>query len=159
MTVKKRDKPRRQTTKLNGKRVVITTTGKGKVSIKPATILEEDLQTAQCVALRMSPLYGKAFLFAGDMSAAKRGPKAQAMASRTGMIAGEPDLRIYLNGGGLLLIENKTNKGKLSNWQIKRHKELAMLGHDVVVIYAETPNDAVSKMWAAINLRLNLDKI
>ncbi len=53
-------------------------------------------------------------LLAGDQNAAKRGPKAQTQALATGMTPGEPDLRIYLTGGRLRMIENKVGKGKLS---------------------------------------------
>ena len=140
-----------QISKIGGKRVKIKTSAKGKVTISPAGDLEENLQAAQCVSLRMSPGYGKLFLFAGDQNAERRGPKAQAKAVKTGMMAGEPDLRLYFNDGRVLLIENKTKMGKLTNMQIKRHKELASIGHNVVVIRSETPQDAVKQMWDAIN--------
>jgi hypothetical protein len=103
-----------QTTRINGARVVIKTTASGKVTVKPAAVLEWQLQSAQVRALRQMPEYGKLFLLAGDMNAAKRGATATAQAIASGMTPGEPDLRVYLLGGRIGLIENKVGNAALT---------------------------------------------
>jgi len=142
-------KPTSQTTRMNGKRVVIRTSATGRVTVTDAEPREADLQAAQVSALRSMPEYGKRFLLAADMNAERRGPKARVMAVATGMTAGEPDLRLYLDGGKLRMIENKTGKGKLSPAQVDRHAALARLGHVVEVVRANTTEQASA---AAIKL-------
>src|ERR1700744_5010959 len=94
-----------KTTKLkNGTRVVRSTT----------TVPEWRLQAAQVRALRAMPEFNKRFTLAGDQNAGRRGRKAAAIASATGMTPGEHDLRIFMEGGRLGLIENKAEKGRLS---------------------------------------------
>lgn len=142
---------KRQTVRINGKRVVITTSAKGKVTTKAAPPKEWELQAAQVRALRAMPEYGKQFLLAGDMNAAKRGPKAQQEAIAAGMTSGEPDLRIYLQGGKLAMIENKVGKvGRLSPAQVARHASLARLGHIVVTVSATNTEDAASQAVALV---------
>ena len=88
------------------------------------------------------------FLPAGDQNAAKRGPKAQVQAKATGMEPGEPDLRLYIAGGRLRMIENKVGRGKLSPDQVQRHEQLAALGHEVVVVRATSTEDAADQAEA-----------
>lgn len=127
-----------QTVKRDGKRVVIKQTMKsdGTIStrVNAAHTLESELQAAQVAALRALPDYGVRFLIAGDQNAAKRGPVAQLEAKRTGMTPGEPDLRIYIKGGELLLIENKNGGYYLSQEQKDRHVALEDLGFPVWTI-------------------------
>ncbi|MFC5584456.1 VRR-NUC domain-containing protein [Nitratireductor kimnyeongensis] len=166
-----------QTTRINGKRVRIVTKN-GKVTTSAALPLESDLQAAQVRALRAMPEYvatakdaaqaartGKpAFTFAADQNAARRGPKARSEALRTGMVAGEHDLRIYMAGGRLGLIENKVGNpetgsgGKLSPAQKLRHALLEALGFDrQAVIRAVTEEEAAAqavttvRRWLADN--------
>lgn len=138
-----------QTIRVNGARVRLTTRN-GKVTAKPALPLESDCQAAQVRALKAMPEYSKAFLLAGDQNAAKRGPRAQATALATGMAAGDPDLRIYMAGGRLGLIENKVGRGRLSPAQVERHAALARLGHTVTVLRATTPTDAAEQAVALV---------
>lgn len=141
----------RQTTRINGKRSVITTSAKsGRVTVKDAPPLEWELQAAQVRALRALPAYGRRFLLAGDMNAAKRGPRAQAQDTATGMTSGEPDLRIYADGARLLLIENKVGKARLLPAQAARHAALAKLGFDIRVIRATTQDDAAAQAVATV---------
>ena len=90
------------------------------------------------------------FLPAGDQNAAKRGPKAQVQAKATGMEPGEPDLRLYIAGGRLRMIENKVGRGKLSPDQVQRHEQLAALGHEVVVVRATSTEDAADQAEALV---------
>jgi len=138
-----------QTVRLNGKRVRLVTKD-GRVTVKPAPMLEEDMQAAMCQALRKMPGYGTRFLFAGDMNAERRGHKARTKALKTGMAAGEPDMRIYGEGGRLLLIENKVGHSPLTASQQVRHPALAAIGHPVTVIRATTPEDAAAQAVALV---------
>lgn len=140
----------RQTVRINGKRLVITTSASGKVTTKPAPPKEWEIQAAQVRALRAMPEYGKQFLLAGDMNAAKRGPRAQQEAIAAGMTAGEPDLRIYLLGGRVAMIENKVGAGRLSPAQVARHAALARLGHVVVTVSASSTEDAAAQAVALV---------
>ena len=137
-----------QTTRVNGKRVRIVTRG-GKVSVAAAPMLEEDMQAAMVDALRKMPEYGAPprgqFIFAGDMNAERRGHKARTKALKTGMAAGEPDMRVYGAGGRLLLIENKVGRAPLTESQKVRHPLLAAVGHPVTIVRATTPDEAASK--------------
>lgn len=117
------------------------------------------LQAAQVRRLRNMPEHGRQFLIAGDQNAARRGPRAAVEAKATGMTPGEPDLRVYGSGGRLLLIENKTLKGRLSPEQRDRHAALAALGHVVVVIRAATEADAADQAEAIVRGWLDTDKI
>jgi len=94
------------------------------------------------------------YMVIGDMAAGKRNPgKAKAV----GLIAGHPDLSIWLSGGRVVLVELKRAKrhgGKLSKDQIDHHAKLETLGHHVYVIYAETPDDGLNQVMAILNLPL-----
>ena len=139
----------RQTVRIGGKRMVVTTRA-GKVTTKPAPPEEWELQAAQVRRLRAMPEYGKRFLLAGDMNAAKRGPRAQQEAIAAGLTPGESDLRIYLDGARLRMIENKVGSGRLSPPQVDRHAKLAALGHDVAVVRAVSENEAADKAVALV---------
>ncbi|MEK9754414.1 MAG: VRR-NUC domain-containing protein [Rhodospirillaceae bacterium] len=99
---------------------------------------EDDLQMAIVRELRR-----RGTVFAADFNAGKRNPgRAQAM----GLTAGEPDLRLYLPGGRLLLVELKTDRGTVSKAQKDRHRTLTETGFDVRVLRAATPAEAVDKI-------------
>lgn len=130
--------PRTTTRRLeNGTRVVLAAANDNTP--------EWRLQAAQVRRLRSMPEHGRLFLIAGDQNAARRGPRAAVEAQATGMTPGEPDLRVYLPGGRLGLIENKTPKGRLSPAQRDRHAALARLGHPVAVVKAATEADAADQ--------------
>lgn len=135
-------KPTTQTTRINGARVILRTSANGKVTIKPAPVLEWQLQAAQVRALRAMPEYGRQFLLASGMEAGKRGSTATAQAKAAGMTAGNPDLTIYLPDGKVGLIENKVGRASLEASQVARHPALAAIGHPVTVIRATTEEDA-----------------
>lgn len=151
----------RQTTKIGGKRVVITTSAKGKVTIRPAAHTEDELQAAQVQAMRRHPAYVSTadkftagrpgFTFAADMNAERRGPSARAKATRTGMTAGEPDLRLAFSPGRIVYIENKVGKAPLQPSQGTRHAILRALGFTVHVLRAETPDEAVAAILEIVD--------
>lgn len=141
----------KQTTRINGARVVINTNAAGKVTITPANHTEDELQAAQVSALRRHPQFNRTFTFAADMNAERRGPKARAKALKTGMTAGEPDVRLYFGGGRLVSVENKVGNGPLSPAQKGRHTLLRSLGFVVHVMRATTPDEAAAAMLAIVN--------
>lgn len=83
------------------------------------------------------------YLVIGDMAAGKRNPgKAKAV----GLIAGHPDLSIWLSGGMVILIELKTSKGVLSKEQKEHHARLKTLGHNVYTVKATCPANGLSQV-------------
>ncbi|WP_312405250.1 VRR-NUC domain-containing protein [Rhizobium sp.] len=160
---------RTQTTIMNGKRVrLVTTISKAgtKVTVKEAPPKEWELQAAQIQRLRSMPEYARTardagpgkFTLAGDQNASKRGPRAQLEALASGLTSGEHDVRIYMAGGRLGLIENKVGKGPLSPAQKDRHGLLFALGFKLQeVVRAVTRDEAADKAedivrkWLAAN--------
>lgn len=140
---------RTKTTKLaNGTRVT-------RVTTEP---LEWQLQAAAVRQLRSLPEFGRRFTLAGDMAAARRSRQGAAIAKATGLVRGEADLRLYMEGGRLGLIEMKAAKGRLSPEQRDRSALLTRLGftHQAVV-KAATEADAAAQVvsvvrgWLAAN--------
>lgn len=150
-------KPTTQTTRINGARVVIRTSADGKVTVKPAPVLEWQMQAEQVRRLKAMPEYGTSFLLMGGMEAGRRGKQEQVKAKATGLTAGHPDLTIFLPGGRVAMIENKASNGRLSPEQRERHAALSAIGHTVVVIRATTEDDAARlavetvRRWLAAN--------
>lgn len=132
----------RQTTRINGKRVVLTTSASGKVTVKPAPVLEWEMQAEQVRRLKAMPEYGKQFLLVGGMEAGRRGKQEAVKAKATGLTAGHPDLTIFMPGGKVAMIENKAANGRLSPEQRERHAAMAAIGHTVVVLRASTEGEA-----------------
>jgi hypothetical protein len=169
-----------QTTRLNGKRVRITTTTSAtgtKVNVEAAPIEEWLLQAAGVRALRAMPEYAvnaeavadhdnvgrQSFTIAGDMNAGRRSRNESMKAKATGIAAGDPDLRVYLPGGELRLIEYKNAEGVLTDSQKVRHPLLAALGHPVVTLRVCTEAEAAERTVALVRGWLaaandNLDK-
>lgn len=145
----------RQTTVVDGKRVVVVQAmdkaGNVKTKMLEANVLESDLQAAQVTALKKHPAFGRRFTLAGDMGAGKRGPKAIADALRTGLESGEPDLRIYFQGGRLVSVENKAKRTPVSPDQVARHELLRKLGFDVHVIRSTTEDEATRAVLAIVD--------
>lgn len=145
-----------QTTRMNGKRVrIVTTTSEAgtRVRVTDALPQEWELQAAQVRALRAMPEFAKCeadvlsgrgrFTIAGDQNSAKRGPKARMQSIAAGMAAGEHDVRIYMIGANLGLIENKVGNAPFEPSQKVRHPLLAALGFQrQAVIRATSEADA-----------------
>jgi hypothetical protein len=160
-----------QTIRIAGQRVKLTTRN-GKVTAKPAPVLEWELQAEAVRRLKAMPEYASdaakvapgTFTLAADFNAGKRDA---VKASATGVMAGEPDLRIYGSGGRLLMIEYKNADGRLSVdrvrkgkkvvGQVSRHALLRALGYRIEVIKANTPTEcadatvALVRGWLAAN--------
>lgn len=153
-----------QTILLNGKRTVLTTQN-GKVTAKPAPVLEWVMQASAVRALRGLPGYGKQFLLVGGMEAGRRGRSEAAKAQATGLTAGHPDLTIFLPTGRCAFIEYKAANGRLSPEQVERHKSLAAIGHTVEVVRSKSEAEcteatlALVRGWLAANDNVGLAKI
>ncbi len=153
-----------QTTRINGKRVVIRTSKTGKVTVKDAPVLEWQLQAAAVRALKALPNYAKdadtvmantlagvpSFTIAADMNGDYRSGNAAVKAEATGIAAGDPDLRIYLPNGVLRLIEYKGKTGRLTDSQKERHPLLEALGHPVVTMKVLTTDEAADQSVALV---------
>tara|TARA_R110000851_G_scaffold182721_1_gene331836 strand:- start:16319 stop:16726 length:408 start_codon:yes stop_codon:yes gene_type:complete len=111
---------------------------------------EEHLQIAIVEQLRKRERLG-GFTFAADMNAGRRSPKLGAKLRLAGMTSGEADMRFYLSDGRLGMIELKKAKGVLSKSQKERHALLKSLGHDVRVVKAGCPQDAVDQTLAILD--------
>jgi hypothetical protein len=98
-------------------------------------------QAAAVRALKHAMADGLPIRVAGDQNAAKRGAQASSVAKLTGLANGEPDLRVFLPQGRILLFELKTEHGRLSKDQIEAHEQLRALGHSVMVVKREEPLD------------------
>lgn len=115
------------------------------------------VQAAMIRALRAMPEFDKRFTLAGDMAAASRSPQMSVKMKATGLVAGEPDVRIYVEGGRLCLIEVKTDDGRESPEQIDRIALLDNLGFTVEVIQTSDPEQAAQRAvslvrgWLAAN--------
>lgn len=90
------------------------------------------------------------------MNSGRRTLKEAGIAAATGINPGAADLRIFLPGGRLLMAENKTGKGKLSDEQIAAHAEFKQLGHEVVVIQTDSEDEATDTLMALVASRLGL---
>ena len=115
---------------------------KTKKPKKPKAKPEWKLQAAVVSDFHKLQDAGWEFEFAGDMNAGKRNGSR---AKLTGLKAGEPDIRVYLPGARLKMIELKTEDGVVSDAQTKRHKKLRTLGFEIEVVYAATERDAVEQ--------------
>ncbi len=131
-----------KTTRLkNGTRVVRRTD----------TVPEWRIQAAAVRALRALPEFGRRFTLAADMAAHKRRPQDATIAKATGLVPGESDLRVYLEGGRLGLIEFKAATGRLSPEQKDRGALLARLGFGYqTVVKATTEADAAEQAVACV---------
>lgn len=149
------------TSRMRIKKKTITTSEGIRVTtttFTKAPVLEWCLQAAQVRALRSMPEYGVRFAIAGDFNAGRRSPQQSIQAKATGLTSGEHDLRIYLEGGRLGLIENKGEKGRLSPEQKDRHALLGRLGFNLqAVVKASTEEEAANagvalvRKWLAAN--------
>lgn len=113
--------------------------------------LEWKLQAAGIRALRALPEFGEQFDFEGDFNAARRSPQESVKAKATGLTAGAFDVRIYMQGGRLGLIEVKAAKGRLSPEQKTRHADLMRLGFtNQTVIKVGTEVEAAAQFVATV---------
>lgn len=103
--------------------------------------LEDQLQIAIVQQLRrMRKEYD--FDFAASLEGVRMSKSQAGKAKLMGMESGEPDIRIYFNGGDCLLIELKADKGVVSKNQKDRHHVLGKLGFEVMVLKFKTPQEA-----------------
>lgn len=105
--------------------------------------LEWKLQAEAVRQLRALPEFGVRFDLEGDFNAARRSPQEAVKAQATGLTPGAFDVRIYMEGGQLGLIELKGARGRLSADQKVRHADLLRLGFKrQAVVQAAGPEEA-----------------
>lgn len=107
---------------------------------------EDAIQAKICSALR-----ARGIVHAADQNMGRRSKAEGARRKLAGMAAGEPDLRIYLDGARLILIELKTRDGKLTKSQQVRIPLLRKLGFSVHIVHAKSPQDGANKVLAIID--------
>ena len=129
---------RTTSTLANGTQVTRTT-------IKPRAVQEWEIQAEAVRRLRALPEFNRTFTLAGDMAAAKRSRQGAIIAKATGLTPGDPDLRLYLAGGRLCMIEFKAGKGRESTEQVDRIALLDTLGFTVVVVKAATADEGAAR--------------
>ena len=108
---------------------------------------ENAIQAKICSALRAAGI-----VHAADQNAARRSKAEGARRKLAGMASGEPDLRIYLDGARLILIELKTRDGKFTKSQQVRIPLLKELGFSVHIVHAKSPHDGVDQVLRIIEL-------
>ena len=113
-------------------------------------ITEHHLQAAIVQRLRRMGLDVVA-----DMNAARRSVQAASRLKAAGMTAGEPDLRIYMPGGRLGMMEVKTATGRLSDAQAARIEKLRGLGYPVEIVKAATVLEAADLAESIVREWLN----
>lgn len=147
-----------QTVRIDGKRVRLTTRD-GKVTAKPASVLEIDLQIAAVREMKRMPEYvdradgvrpGTFTLAADQNGSGVRGRNAAVKLKAAGMAAGEPDVRLNFYGGVIRYIEFKGERGKLEESQERRFPLLRAMGFTVEVIAARTEDEAAEKAVALV---------
>ena len=143
----------KRTVKVGGKRIRLVSKN-GTTTATDAPPLEWEMQAAQCRALKAHHEYGKRFLFAGGLEGVKTSKRTATISKATGMMAGHPDLTIFIFGGYVDFVENKTMTGRLSPEQKERHALLSAMGFAVQVIRANSCEDAVAQILAFLDERL-----
>ena len=145
-----------KTTKINGKRVRVTTSvSKGGVvsrKVGDAPVLEWRLQAAITRRFNQMIKAGMNFTFAGDMNGLPLfGSQAKVKAKATGMMAGEHDMRVYMPCAQLGLIEVKEWENTTSAAQIDRHALLDDLGFTrQAIIRVKTEQEAADAAEAIV---------
>jgi len=113
---------------------------------------EEHLQRHICDWLRVQRDQGKLSYDVG-MEGIKLSIGVAVKAKKNGMNKGVPDLKIKLDGGALVHIELKLGKKKVSESQAIEHDLLRSLGHTVHVVRGDTPQEALEKVIAILDLK------
>ena len=106
---------------------------------------EDDLQKAQVSYLAGRRDMARDLVFCAIPNAARRSPKLAALLKATGMVAGAPDLIIWMRGR-TIQIENKVRGRHPTPAQEAFGDGLKALGHEYHTITAETPGDAVNQL-------------
>lgn len=91
------------------------------------------------------------------MNSARRTLKEAGQAKAMGLNPGSPDVRVYMPGARLLMVEYKRGtKGKRSQEQIDTHDQLTEWGFDVVTLAPSSEDEAIELTTALVASRLGL---
>lgn len=102
---------------------------------------EDDLQMAVVRTLRRLGV-----LYATDPNPGRQSKQSGARRKALGLVAGEPDVRLYLATNCTVFVELKKWTGTVSKEQKDRHTALRELGYPVYIVKAKTPADAVDQI-------------
>ncbi|MGY6251502.1 VRR-NUC domain-containing protein [Bosea thiooxidans] len=115
------------------------------------------MQAAAVKWLRRYQQAGWPIRVEGDMNSARRTLKEAGQAKAMGLNPGTPDLRVYMPGARLLMVEYKRGtKGKRSQEQIDTHDQLTEWGFDVVTLAPSSEDEAIELTTALVASRLGL---
>ena len=106
---------------------------------------EDDLQRSQVSYLAGRRDAKRDLIFCAIPNAAKRGPKLAAIMKATGLVAGAPDLIVWMRDR-VIQIENKVRGRHPTPAQEAFGDGLKALGHEYHVVTAESPGDAVTQL-------------
>lgn len=91
-----------------------------------------------------------AFAYAAGLEGVRLRPSQREAMRAQGMTAGEPDLRFYLPGGRVMLIELKAQGGSVSAVQKARHAQLRALGCSMHVVKAVTCKEVATAVLGLV---------
>lgn len=89
--------------------------------------------------------------YAASLEGVRLNPYQARIAQATGMKAGEPDIRLYFDGGRVVFIELKGDKGYLNKDQKERIPLLRGLGFVVHVVRVKSCEEAVQAVQAILD--------
>ena len=115
-------------------------------------IRERDLQVSAVARLRQEQLAGN-LMFCHVPNEGKRSRKKGFKMKREGMVAGAPDLIVWLAGGRSVCIELKTDRGDLSEAQRNFAGGVISLGHECVAIKAADAASMMRLLEGALGLK------
>lgn len=107
--------------------------------------LEDQLQFACAQHLRAAGV-----MFFHTPNEAKRNPIEASRLNALGLTPGVPDLCILLDHERVVWVELKTTTGKISKHQENWAKNATQRGHQVHLLIAATPDEAVTKLQAIL---------
>lgn len=100
--------------------------------------------------------HGQPFQYAASLEGVigNLNPYQSKLAVATGVKKGEPDVRLYFEGGRIVFVELKGAKGKLTDSQKDRIPKLEALGFTVHIVKAADEDEAVALVGAIVDAEL-----
>lgn len=127
-----------------------------KADVITDRIPEWKLQAAAVADLERRKSEGQPFEYAASLEGVigNLNPYQSQLAKATGSKAGEPDLRLYFDGGRLVFVELKAEGGRLKQSQKERIPLLEARGFTVHVVEAASEEEVVAKVGAIVDAEL-----
>lgn len=86
------------------------------------------------------------YIVHGDQNGASKTPRGIAQAKVTGALAGWPDLTILPPNLPVQFVELKLAGGRPSKEQTALHAQMRAMEHNIEIVYAESPVDALEQI-------------